>query len=80
MNAGELSNLAGTGSNGLPAFVEGMRELKLLHCFFLTTFAACVPAIISGGIAERAKFWPQVFAGGIFAGLLYPLYESVIWG
>jgi Amt family ammonium transporter len=52
----------------------------LLHCFFLTTFAACIPAIISGGIAERARFWPQVAAGGIFTGLAYPLFESFIWG
>jgi len=60
--------------------VAGGRGFDLLHCFFLTTFAACIPAIISGGIAERAKFWPQVVAGGIFAGLGYPLFESVIWG
>ncbi len=52
----------------------------LVHYFFLLCFAACIPAIISGGIAERAKFWPQVFAGAIFAGLTYPLFESFIWG
>jgi Amt family ammonium transporter len=53
---------------------------ELVHYFFLLCFAACIPAIISGGIAERAKFWPQVIAGGIFAGLAYPLFESLIWG
>ncbi len=52
----------------------------LVHFFFLLCFAACIPAIISGGIAERAKFWPQVFAGAIFAGVTYPLFESFIWG
>ncbi len=52
----------------------------LVHFFFLLCFAACIPAIISGGIAERAKFWPQVIAGGIFAGLAYPFFESLIWG
>jgi len=52
----------------------------LVHFFFLLCFAACIPAIISGGIAERAKFWPQVTAGAIFAGLVYPLFESLIWG
>jgi len=52
----------------------------LVHYFFLLCFAACIPAIISGGIAERAKFWPQVVAGAIFAGLTYPLFESLIWG
>jgi ammonium transporter, Amt family len=60
--------------------INGARGFDLLHCFFLTTFAACVPAIVSGGIAERAKFWPQVLAGGIFAGIAYPLFESIIWG
>jgi len=52
----------------------------LVHFFFLLCFAACIPAIISGGIAERAKFWPQVVAGAIFVGLSYPLFESLIWG
>ncbi len=74
LDAGSLVNLI----NGQP--VEGARGFDLLHCFFLTTFAACIPAIISGGIAERAKFWPQVAAGAIFAGLVYPLFESLIWG
>jgi len=60
--------------------VDGGRGFDLLHCFFLTTFAACIPAIISGGIAERAKFWPQVFAGAIFVAFVYPLFEAVIWG
>lgn len=74
MNAGSLAQLV----NG--EMIVGGRGFDLLHCFFLTTFAACIPAIISGGIAERAKFWPQVIAGGIFAGLGYPLFESAIWG
>ncbi|NCO50853.1 MAG: ammonium transporter, partial [Deltaproteobacteria bacterium] len=42
---------------------------ELVRFFFLLCFAACIPAIISGGIAERAKFWPQVLAGGVFAGI-----------
>jgi Amt family ammonium transporter len=52
----------------------------LVHYFFLLCFAACIPAIISGGIAERAKFWPQLAAGAIFVSLVYPLFESFIWG
>lgn len=74
MDAGSLSNLF----NG--KVVVGARGFDLVHCFFLTTFAACVPAIISGGIAERAKFWPQFVAGAILAGLCYPLFESIAWG
>ncbi len=53
---------------------------ELVRFFFLLCFAACIPAIISGGIAERTKFWPQVLAGAIFAGLTYPFFESLIWG
>ena len=52
----------------------------LVHFFFLLTFAACIPAIISGGIAERAKFWTQSLAGGILVGLVYPLFEAFVWG
>jgi ammonium transporter, Amt family len=73
-NAGSLMNMI----NG--SATEGARGFDLLHCFFLTTFAACIPAIISGGIAERARFWPQIAAGGIFTGLAYPFFESFIWG
>jgi Amt family ammonium transporter len=55
-------------------------NFNFVRFFFLLTFAACIPAIISGGIAERAKFGTQVFAGAIFVGLIYPVYESLIWG
>lgn len=60
--------------------VSSAQGYDLVRFFFLLCFAACIPAIISGGIAERAKFWPQVIAGGILAGLSYPLFESLIWG
>src|SRR6056300_987576 len=53
---------------------------ELVRFFFLLCFAACIPAIISGGIAERTRFWPQVLAGAVFAGLTYPFFESLIWG
>ena len=33
---------------------------ELVKFFFLLTFAAAIPAIISGGIAERAQFYPQL--------------------
>jgi ammonium transporter, Amt family len=52
----------------------------LVKFFFLATFAAAIPAIISGGIAERAKFWPQLIATSILVGLVYPITEGMIWG
>jgi Amt family ammonium transporter len=48
--------------------------------FLLLGFAACIPAIISGGVAERSKFWTNSLAGGIFVGLIYPLVEGSLWG
>jgi len=62
------------------ALLGANQGYELVRFFFLLCFAACIPAIISGGIAERTKFWPQVLAGAIFAGLTYPLFESFIWG
>ena len=51
----------------------------LVKFFFLLTFAAAIPAIISGGIAERAKFWPQLIATGVIVGLIYPFFEGIAW-
>jgi len=52
----------------------------LVKFFFLLTFAAAIPAIISGGIAERAKFWPQLAATAVITALVYPFFEGIIWG
>ncbi len=53
--------------------------LSLVKFFFLATFAAAIPAIISGGIAERASFWPQCIATGLIVGLVYPFFEGIVW-
>jgi len=52
---------------------------ELVKFFFLLTFAAAIPAIISGGIAERAKFWPQLMATAVIVGLVYPFFEGIAW-
>lgn len=52
---------------------------ELVKFFFLLTFAAAIPAIISGGIAERAKFYPQLAATALLVGLVYPLFEGIAW-
>jgi Amt family ammonium transporter len=51
----------------------------LVKFFFLLTFAAAIPAIISGGIAERAKFGPQLIATAAIVGVFYPLCEGAVW-
>jgi len=52
---------------------------ELVRFFFLLTFAAAIPAIISGGIAERARFWPQLIATAVIVGLIYPFFEGIVW-
>ena len=51
----------------------------LVKFFFLLTFAAAVPAIVSGGIAERAKFNPQLAATFLLVGFVYPFFEGIAW-
>jgi Amt family ammonium transporter len=51
----------------------------LVKFFFLLTFAAAIPAIISGGIAESAKFWPQLIATAVIVGFFYPFFEGIAW-
>lgn len=67
------ATLAGGGDGFLP------QGFSLVKFFFLATFAAAVPAIISGGIAERAKFWPQVITAATIVGLIYPFSEGMVW-
>ena len=52
---------------------------NLMRCFFLLTFAAAIPAIISGGIAERAKMRSQAIATLVLVALIYPLFEGIAW-
>ena len=51
----------------------------LVKFFFLLTFAAALPAIVSGGIAERARFYPQLIATAVIVGFIYPIYEGIVW-
>lgn len=53
--------------------------LSLVKFFFLCTFAAAIPAIVSGGIAERSKFGPQCLATAMLVGFAYPLLEGAVW-
>jgi Amt family ammonium transporter len=66
-------------------FFVGAEELsaksgfEMVKFFFLLTFAAAIPAIISGGIAERARFHPQLVATALLVGLVYPFFEGIAW-
>lgn len=52
---------------------------ELVKFFFLLTFAAAIPAIVSGGIAERARFYPILMATFFTVGVVYPVFEGIIW-
>ncbi|KQH84217.1 ammonium transporter [Vibrio furnissii] len=52
---------------------------ELVKFFFLLTFAAAIPAIVSGGIAERARFYPILMATFFTVGIVYPFFEGIIW-
>ena len=52
---------------------------ELVKFFFLLTFAAAIPAIVSGGIAERARFYPQAVATFLLVALIYPFFEGMTW-
>jgi Amt family ammonium transporter len=52
---------------------------ELTKFFFLLTFAAAIPAIVSGGIAERAKFYPQLAATFLIVAFIYPFFEGIAW-
>jgi Amt family ammonium transporter len=77
--------LVGYGVAYGAAFFVGAETLaqkngyELVKFFFLLTFAAAIPAIISGGIAERARFWPQLIATAVIVGLVYPFFEGIVW-
>ncbi|RUM45091.1 MAG: ammonium transporter [Desulfurobacterium sp.] len=68
------------------SFIRSAQDLvadqgfELVRFFFLLMFAACISAIVSGGVAERMKFKSYITAGFFLAGIVYPIFETLIWG
>src|SRR5712691_9637308 len=60
--------------------VSNNQGFNLVHFFFLLTFAACAPAIISGGISERVRSIPVMLSTVFIVALIYPFFESMVWG
>ncbi|MGA8033607.1 MAG: ammonium transporter, partial [Casimicrobiaceae bacterium] len=69
----------GTSFFGSAAALSQKSGYELVRFFFLLTFAAAIPAIVSGGIAERAKFNPQLAATFVLVGFVYPFFEGIAW-
>jgi Amt family ammonium transporter len=63
---------------GAPSLAQ-RNGYELVRFFFLLTFAAAIPAIVSGGIAERARFSPQLAATFALVAVVYPFYEGIAW-
>ena len=61
------------------AALNGENGYALVKFFFLLTFAAAIPAIVSGGIAERARFYPQLAATFALVAVVYPFFEGMAW-
>ncbi|MDB6141660.1 MAG: putative ammonia transport-related rane protein [Pseudomonas sp.] len=61
------------------AVISANHGYGLVKFFFLLTFAAAIPAIISGGIAERARFAPQLCATLLIVAFVYPFFEGIVW-
>ncbi|MBI1180382.1 MAG: ammonium transporter [Alphaproteobacteria bacterium] len=70
---------AATISGALEGSGYAPSGFDLVRFFFLLTFAAAIPAIISGGIAERSRFTPQLLATAVIVGLAYPFFEGMAW-
>ncbi|WP_432454810.1 ammonium transporter [Agarivorans sp. QJM3NY_29] len=64
--------------NSAEMLVQG-NGYELVKFFFLLTFAAAIPAIVSGGIAERGKFYPFLISSSLIVGFVYPFFEGIIW-
>ena len=73
------SVLSGASNGAEGTFGFAKNGYDLVKFFFLLTFAAAIPAIISGGIAERFRFWPQVAATAILVSVVYPTFEGMVW-
>ena len=76
---GGVGGAVGSGLLGGGGQLGGKKGYGLGKFFFLETFAAGIPAVISGGIAERAKFWPQLIATAVLVGVVYPVFEGIAW-
>src|SRR5215207_804527 len=69
----------GVGFFGDATSLAQKNGYDLVKFFFLLTFAAAIPAIVSGGIAERSRFGPQLAATAVLVGAVYPLFEGIAW-
>lgn len=69
----------GTGFLESAPVLSANNGFELVKFFFLLTFAAAIPAIISGGIAERARYYPQLLASALLVSLVYPFFEGITW-
>ena len=46
----------------------------------LLTFATAVPALVAGAVTRPVRLWAQLASTALIAGLIYPLFEQIVWG
>ncbi len=60
--------------------LEGLGNDELIGAAFGSTFAIITVALISGSIADRAKFGPWLVFAGVWSTLVYFPVASWVWG
>lgn len=58
----------------------GIGHSSAADMFFQLVFVATAASIISGTIAERAKFWPFMIVVAVLSLIIYPIQGSWTWG
>ena len=70
-----------TGWLGTSSFaLQGVPESQYGGLFFQMMFAATSATIVSGAIAERARFSAYIIGSVFITGLIYPVFGAWAWG
>ncbi len=76
---GAFIGMGGFGIEAIENPVEGSLSLFAFF-FFQAAFAATAATIVSGAIAERAKFYSYVFISIAITVFIYPVVGHWVWG
>jgi Amt family ammonium transporter len=66
------------GGSPLSLLTGSAQPAAASQLFVLLSLSSALAVIVSGAIAERARFWPQIAVAAVLAGILYPMLEQVV--